>query len=226
MECEDADRDYFHHYFDLSRDYGEICRRAESYGIETVCAAYRKGRGLRILNQDEEETTFSFLVSQNNHIPRIKGILERIAERAGEEKIFLGERFFTFPKASVLAEKDERFFADLGAGYRAKYLFASAKAIAAGALRGAREKHGDALRAQLTALCGVGPKVADCIALFAYHDTGAFPVDTWVEKVYREDFHGALKDRGKIAAFFRELFGDVGGYIQQVLFYCKRGERS
>lgn len=122
VECEDADRDYFHHYFDLSRDYGEICRRAESYGIETVCAAYRKGRGLRILNQDEEETTFSFLVSQNNHIPRIKGILERIAERAGEEKIFLGERFFTFPKASVLAEKDERFFADLGAGYRAKYL--------------------------------------------------------------------------------------------------------
>ena len=226
VECEDADGDYFHHYFDLSRDYGEICRRAESYGIETVCAAYRKGRGLRILNQDEEETTFSFLVSQNNHIPRIKGILERIAERAGEEKIFLGERFFTFPKASVLAEKDERFFADLGAGYRAKYLFASAKAIAAGALRGAREKHGDALRAQLTALCGVGPKVADCIALFAYHDTGAFPVDTWVEKVYREDFHGALKDRGKIAAFFRELFGDVGGYIQQVLFYCKRGERS
>lgn len=165
-------------------------------------------------------------MSQNNHIPRIKGILERIAERAGEEKIFLGERFFTFPKASVLAEKDERFFADLGAGYRAKYLFASAKAIAAGALRGAREKRGDALRAQLTALCGVGPKVADCIALFAYHDTGAFPVDTWVEKVYREDFHGALKDRGKIAAFFRELFGDVGGYIQQVLFYCKRGERS
>lgn len=158
VECEDADRDYFHHYFDLSRDYGEICRRAESYGIETVCAAYRKGRGLRILNQDEEETTFSFLVSQNNHIPRIKGILERIAERAGEEKIFLGERFFTFPKASVLAEKDERFFADLGAGYRAKYLFVSAKAIAAGALRGAREKHGDALRAQLTALCGVGPE--------------------------------------------------------------------
>ena len=204
VECEDADRDYFHHYFDLSRDYGEICRRAESYGIETVCAAYRKGRGLRILNQDEE----------------------RIAERAGEEKIFLGERFFTFPKASVLAEKDERFFADLGAGYRAKYLFASAKAISAGALRGAREKRGDALRAQLTALCGVGPKVADCIALFAYHDTGAFPVDTWVEKVYREDFHGVLKDRGKIAAFFRELFGDVGGYIQQVLFYCKRGERS
>lgn len=98
VECEDADRDYFHHYFDLSRDYGEICRRAESYGIETVCAAYRKGRGLRILNQDEEETTFSFLVSQNNHIPRIKGILERIAERAGEEKIFLGERFLPFRK--------------------------------------------------------------------------------------------------------------------------------
>lgn len=158
VECEDADRDYFHHYFDLSRDYGEICRRAESYGIETVCAAYRKGRGLRILNQDEEETTFSFLVSQNNHIPRIKGILERIAERAGEEKIFLGECFFTFPKASVLAEKDERFFEDLGAGYRAKYLFASAKAIAAGALCGAREKRGDALRAQLTALCGVRPE--------------------------------------------------------------------
>lgn len=110
VECEDADRDYFHHYFDLSRDYGEICRRAESYGIETVCAAYRKGRGLRILNQDEEETTFSFLVSQNNHIPRIKGILERIGGARGRREDLSGRTLFYLSESVCPGGKGRAFF--------------------------------------------------------------------------------------------------------------------
>lgn len=225
IECEDKDAGYFYEYFDLARDYKSICERAKSYGLDSVTAAAEYGKGMRILSQNRDETVFSFLVSQNNHIPRIKGILERIAQSAGEEKRFSGETFYAFPSASVLAQKDEVFFADLGAGYRAKYLAKTAKMLSQGALEGAQLLSGKELRARLMELEGVGPKVADCIALFAFRDTRAFPVDTWLEKVYREDFKGALTDREKISEYFKDLFQDIAGYVQQYLFYCKRGEK-
>lgn len=225
IECEDKDAEYFYTYFDLSRDYKEICDRAKAYGIASVSAAAEYGKGMRILSQNREETVFSFLVSQNNHIPRIKSILERIAEGAGEEKYFMGEKFYTFPSALRLAREDETFFARSGAGYRAKYLAKTAKMLAQGALEGSQALTGTELRARLMRLEGVGPKVADCIALFAYRDTSAFPVDTWLEKVYREDFNGSLTDREKISEYFKNLFQDIAGYVQQYLFYCKRGEK-
>ena len=78
------------------------------------------------------------------------------------------------------------------------------------------------LRKKLIALKGVGPKVADCVALFGYHRTDSFPVDTWIEKLYKEDFGGTLTDRKKIADFFLSIFGEDSGYVQQYVFYYKR----
>ena len=69
---------------------------------------------------------------------------------------------------------------------------------------------------------GVGPKVADCVSLFAYHRTDAFPVDTWIEKVYAEDLGGKQKDRNKIPAELEEKYGENSGYIQQYVFHYKR----
>lgn len=222
IECEDGDVNYFNNYFDLERDYAQIYDTAISCGIESVIKSARTGRGIRILNQNVNETVISFIISQNNRIPRIKGIISRICERAGEKRDFSGESYYTFPGIEILAQKDENFFAELGAGYRAKYLAHTAKALCSGVLKGAESLDEPELRKLLLSLQGVGPKVADCIALFAFHKTQAFPVDTWVEKVYREDFNGALTDREKIATYFRNLFGDAGGYIQQYLFYGKR----
>ena len=78
------------------------------------------------------------------------------------------------------------------------------------------------LKKKLVSIYGVGPKVADCVALFAYHRSDAFPVDTWIEKVYREDFKGEIKNRSKIADYFVNRFKDNSGYYQQYLFHYKR----
>ena len=78
------------------------------------------------------------------------------------------------------------------------------------------------LRKRLMKIKGIGPKVADCVALFGYHRADSFPVDTWIEKLYREDFKGTLKDRKKITDFFLNEFGEYSGYIQQYIFYYKR----
>ena len=110
------DEEYFYNYFDLSRDYAKIADFAANCGIPAVAAAAEYGKGIHILRQDAEETFFSFIISQNNRIPRIRGIIERIAESLGEEREFLGERYFTFPNAARLAQKDESFYAALGAG--------------------------------------------------------------------------------------------------------------
>ena len=223
--CDDADEPYFYEYFDLSRDYAQILSFAKNSGVPAVAEAAEYGKGIHILRQDAEETVFSFILSQNNRIPRIKAIIERICAALGKEREFLGERYHAFPPAARLAEKGADFYAELGAGYRAAYIAETAKKIAAEGLpfasfRGAR------LREALTGLKGVGPKVADCIALFGFADTAAFPVDTWIEKAYREDMGGTLKKREEISAYLSEKFGEYGGFMQQYLFYYKRGRRE
>ena len=74
----------------------------------------------------------------------------------------------------------------------------------------------------LTGVSGVGPKVADCVSLFGFNRTDSFPVDTWIQKVYQQDFDGKLTDRNKIAEWFVNKFGKYSGYFQQYLFYYKR----
>lgn len=226
LRCEGADAAYFYNFFDLGRDYAPIEARACACGIPAVAQAAAAGRGIRILNQDPEEVVFSFLLSQNNHIPRIRMLIGRICAALGEERRFGGESYHTFPRAEVLAAWGEDFYAALGCGYRAKYIAGAARILARENAEDYRDLSTPQLREKLLKLPGVGPKVADCIALFGYHRAEAFPVDTWVEKAYRELFGGTLKDRTKIAAYFADLFGEYGGYIQQYLFYFERERRN
>ncbi len=217
------DAAYFQNYFDVSRDYGEIVRAAKRCGVPALAAAAEKGKGIRILRQNAEEALLWFIVSQNNRIPRIKSIIERICTALGEERSFMGERYFAYPGAAKLAEKGADFYEALGAGYRGAYITKTAEAVAEGGLAPLYALRGGQLRKKLTEFAGVGPKVADCAALFGFADTGAFPVDTWIEKVYREDFGGKSRNREDIAAYFSEKFGEYGGFFQQYLFYYKRG---
>ena len=122
-----------------------------------------------------------------------------------------------------MAEKDLAFYESIGLGYRAKYIKNLADSIANGL---DVEKFNDLttkeLKQKLLSILGVGPKVADCIALFGFHRSDSFPVDTWIEKVYIEDFKGTIKDRAKIADYLVDRFKDNSGYYQQYLFYHKR----
>ena len=213
LKAEESAMPFFERYFDLGRDYGAIWAAAQREGGALARAA-QAGKGIRIFRQLPFETLVTFLLSQNNNIPRIRASTEKICSALGEKRTFGEREYFAFPTAERMAEADETFYRSVGAGYRAAYLVRAAQAVSAGAEL--------CDETDLTCFYGVGKKVADCVSLFAFHKTGAFPVDTWLEKVYREEFGGREKDRGRIAAFFEEKFGENAGYFQQYLFYAKR----
>lgn len=219
--CEEGEEAYFRALFDLGRDYAALVNEAKGFGVPFLARAAEFSKGLRILRQDRAECFLSFLLSQQNNIPRIRKMLFALCAALGDKKEFSGREYHAFPSPQKIAERDEAFYRALGFGYRAKYLPAAAKKLAEEGdaldfLKGA------ALKKALVAYPGVGNKVADCIALFAFRDESAFPVDTWVEKLYREDFGGKETDREKINRFFREKFGAHAGVFQQYLFYYKR----
>ena len=220
VECDDEE--YFYDFFDLARDYEAINERARAFGVPLLSLGAERGAGLRLLNQNAEEMIFSFIVSQNNNIPRIKGIIERICSELGEERTFSGGRYRTFPSAHRLAEAGADFFKRAGAGYRDAYLAETSARIADEGIADLFGLSTPELKGRLLTYKGIGPKVADCISLFGFARRECFPVDTWIEKLYHADFGGTLKDRNKINAYFCKLFGDDAGYMQQYLFYAKR----
>ena len=224
IECKTDDEEYFRNFFDLSRDYSSIYSRAKKSEYDIVSLAAEAGKGIRILNQDKTETLFSFLTSQNNRIPRIKSIIERTCAARGVKNSFSGEEYYSFPLPEELFDENVGFYNGLGYGYRSDFIRSTAKRLIENAdeldkMTALSKKE---LKESLMSFKGVGPKVADCVSLFAYHKTDAFPVDTWIEKLYREDFNGAEKNRNKINEFFVNSFGEDSGYIQQYVFYYKR----
>ncbi|MDE6505275.1 MAG: hypothetical protein K2L42_05320 [Clostridia bacterium] len=219
-ECDDPD--YFYEFFDLARDYSEIVKRAKSHNIPLLTRSAEAYKGLRLLNQNKEEMLYSFIISQNNNIPRIKGIISRICEGLGEKREFMGETYFTFPTSEKLAGAGKEFFKAAGCGYRDSFLAETSARVLKEGITHLENLPADELKKQLLTYKGVGAKVADCVALFGFGKRGSFPVDTWIEQVYKEDFHGALTDRAKITEYFCQTFGEDSGYIQQYLFYGKR----
>lgn len=217
--------EYFYNYFDFDRDYSAVYSATCSFGIEILKKAAMYGKGVRILNQDKTEIIISFILSQNNNIPRIKGILSRMCAALGQEREFLGEKYYAFPSLKKLASKDAEFYYALGMGYRAPYIAQTAVKLLDEDISSWEKLTTQSLKEKLLTFKGIGPKVADCISLFGFGRTDSFPVDTWIEKIYREDFKGELKDRNKITDYFTELFGENSGFIQQYLFYYKREKK-
>lgn len=230
VECDDENEQYFYNYFDLSRDYSKIVREALGCGAQVLALAARAGKGVRILNQQPKEAVLSFIISQNNNIPRIKKLIEALCAAAGERREFSvrGEKveYYSFPEPQALLNKNEEFYAALGFGYRARYMCEAAKALCGDFLSAAysRLKAGGslALKSELLKIKGVGEKVADCACLFGFHATDCFPVDVWIERVYKQHFGGELTDRKKISEYFVSRFKQNSGYFQQYLFYYKR----
>ena len=223
IECEEKDKEYFENYFDIFRDYSKIYNSAIAENVEILSKSATVGRGIRILNQDPVEALFSFVVSQNNNIPRIKGIIERLCEGLGEQKGFGKIKYYAFPSVEKMANAPLDFYKNIGLGYRAEYIKRLAQEIKNGlSIYGFKEYQTIELKKKLIALHGVGPKVADCALLFGFHRSDAFPVDTWIEKVYIEDFGGSITNREKQAEYFVSRFKENSGYYQQYLFHYKR----
>lgn len=159
-------------YFDFDTDYGTLKKKFSE--DEILAKACSFASGIRILKQDTWETLCSFIISQNNNIPRIKGIIGRLCERYGG-----------FPSAGTLAEETAESLAFLRSGFRAKYIEDAAKKTASGEinLKNISEMPYEDARKELMKIKGVGPKVADCVLLFGMHRTEAYPVDVWIKKV-------------------------------------------
>lgn len=220
-EIQSTNDNYFTHYFDLQRDYTDICEKLAFN--EQMVKALEFGRGIRILAQNKFETLISFIISSNNHIPRIKGIIERLSTALGERKHFYGFDYFAFPTAEALASKSEDYFISQGLGYRARYILETAKKISQGFdLEELTALSTRDARKELCSLMGVGSKVADCILLFAYGKYDVFPVDTWMEKVYYDYFDKNKLSAKQISDYFVNIFGCLSGFAQQYLFYYKR----
>lgn len=197
-------------YFDIERDYGEILNRAEKN--ELLAKIIKNCGGIRLLKQDPWEALCSFIISQNNNIPRIKGIIERLCESFGD-KI---EGGYTFPSAKRLSSLTVEDLAPLRSGFRAKYIIDAAKKCSNElALDNLYDLDIDSARSSLMTVKGVGPKVADCTLLFGLGFHSAFPMDVWMKRAMTVLFDNKLPDG----------FNDCAGIIQQYIFQYARTEK-
>lgn len=171
-------------YFDLEEDYGRLISSIDPEDAY-LCRAAEFGSGIRILRQDLWEMIVSFIISQQNNIKRIRHCIDLICQRYGEKKVDDGGNvYYAFPTPKALMDADLEDLYACNLGYRSRYVKETAGAVCSGdvsldAIRGMAYREA---AAELSRLCGVGVKVANCICLFALHHTDAFPVDTHINK--------------------------------------------
>ena len=219
--------DYFYNYFDLSRNYFDIFSRAVNYGNQTLKLSAESGKGVRILKQDAFEMLFTFIVSQNNNIKRITATIEKTCERVGKKLNSPFGEYYAFPTLEELDKLTDKDYKELGYGYRGRYFTCLIESFKNGlSIERLKGYEDSKLYSELTSFCGVGDKVANCVMLFGFFRTKTFPVDTWIEKIYLEDFNGTLKDRKQMSKWFISEFGDYSGYIQQYLFHFIRNKKG
>ena len=206
------------HYLALDEDYDSIDRAIAGAvpfdeGGRTLADAAAVSAGIRILRQERWETLCSFIISQNNNIPRIKKIISAMSEKWGER---IGDGDHAFPTAKAVADAGEEAVFELRTGFRAKYIIDAARKVAddPGFLdtvaSAADYAEADML---LRGIKGVGPKVSACTLLFGFGRTDAFPVDVWIKRVLGKYFPGG---------FDPAVFGNAAGIAQQYLFYYER----
>lgn len=225
-------------YFSLLTDYGkikeDICRHTDS---EWLLQAADSAKGIAILKQDAWEALFSFIISQNNNIPRIKKIIAQICAEYGdnlclqkglghcpldengappcEEKCRACGACYTFPTASAVTRRPEGLLPSKP-GFRYKYLLDAARRVASGEtdleMIAAARSYAHAIE-ELTKICGVGLKVASCTALFGLGRLDAFPVDVWMKRAIDEHFGGRLDPT---------TLGRYAGVAQQYIFHYER----
>ena len=217
-------------YFDMENDY-RLYRNAVQAEDTYLLEAVTFGSGIRILRQDVWEMLISFIISQQNNIKRIRKCIETICERYGEKIVpedadhiddFVNSgdsvnpdrpaSYYTFPDVQALARVSEEELRACNLGYRSKYIVETSNSILRGEvdLEAIKKMGYKQARGELTKLCGVGEKVADCICLFGLHYMDAFPVDTHIRKAMDEHYP---------SGFPFDRYDGYAGVMQQYIFY-------
>ena len=203
---------FWKRYFDLDTSYEEYLAGIDPKD-EYLRTAAQFGSGIRILRQDVWEMIITFILSQQNNIPRIKGLIQAVSGKYGQKmETADGKLYDAFPTPEQLADASEEELRALKLGYRSRYICGTARMIADGEVKLDELKNMDypEARAELMKLPGIGGKVADCICLFALHQMDAFPVDTHIQKVLDTKYGGK---------FPFEKYKGCAGIMQQYIFY-------
>ena len=213
-------------YFDLKRDYSKIKKELSEID-ENLNLSIKYGNGIRILNQDLWETIISFIISANNNIPRIKGIIEKMSKKYGKEIYYNGTKYYTFPRPEDLENVTVEDFRNLG--FRDIRLYKTTQMILENKidLKSLYKEPTTNVKEKLLTLSGVGEKVADCILLFStLKRFDVFPIDVWVRRVMNELYikneDETKVNKREIQKLAYEKFGKLEGLAQQYLFYWKR----
>lgn len=217
FECDRSEYDMFwKNYFDADTDYGYIKSLVD--GKDTYLKkAVEFGSGIRILKQDLWEMIVTFLISQQNNIPRIRKCIENICAAYGEP--IPGAKRLAFPGAESLARLDEDALMECNLGYRSKYVVRTAGDIVDGKfdLNKIKSMSYEEAREELLKMYGIGNKVADCICLFALHHIDAFPIDTHIKQILNREYP---------EGFPFEKYRGYLGIIQQYMFFAEVNDKK
>ena len=209
----------WHKYFDMERDYSKIITFLSDDPVIFPAVLY--GEGIRILKQDFFECVISFIISANNNIPRIQGIIEKLCGLFGKKIPHYDGDYYSFPSSADMKGVTEEMLSPLKCGYRAKYIAKTINAFNDGQIDKELIEslpYEDAKR-ELCKISGVGPKVADCILLFSMGRFDVFPTDVWVKRIMSE-LYGCSEN--EVAKIGRQFYGDYAGIAQQFLFFFRR----
>ncbi len=203
-------------YLSLDIDYEQI----DTHIIKTLDSSHMTkateySYGIRILKQEPWEALCSFIISQNNNIPRIKKIISALCKKYGDVVDFNGKNHYSFPSANTLKDAGVDAIFELKTGFRAKYIHDASCKVANGELLLDNIKALD-FEVALNELCkikGVGLKVASCALLFGFEKTEAFPIDVWMRRALDNHFGGEID---------LVALGKTAGIAQQYLFYYEK----
>ncbi|MBO5883803.1 MAG: DNA-3-methyladenine glycosylase 2 family protein [Clostridia bacterium] len=216
-------------YLSLDMDYEAVERDIfENCKNPILREAAEYGRGIRILRQDSFESIISFIISQNNNIPRIKKIIERLSKESGNEIEVGGmekhctevSSRFSFPTADAIYSLGIDGLRGIGTGFRAKYIYDAVEKMLSGELDISKIALAENTETGIDMLCsvkGIGPKVASCALLFGFERYDAFPIDVWMKRAVEKYFPEYDKD-----SFSPTILGQYAGIAQQYLFYYER----
>lgn len=214
-------------YFDLDRDYKSIKKEIGDASPE-LRDIIEKNSGIRLLNQDFFETLISFIISQNNQIPRIKKLVNDISEKWGSKSFSYIDNIYNFPDAGTMDKVTEEELRELKTGFRAPYIVDAVSKFNSGEINEEELRQADTAECEkkLCIIRGVGNKVANCVMLFSLGKRDSFPIDVWMKRVLEQVyFNGEEKSKEYLFDFSKDKFGSLGGYAQQYLFAFARGIR-
>ena len=213
----DGDIGFWLDYFDIYRDYAAIEDNVRNDAILAPCLDY--AGGIHLFNQEPFETLISFIISANNNIKRITGIVERLCVLAGEKR----QGYYTFPSPEMIAGLTVEQLEGIGSGYRAPYIKKTAVMVADGYdIEALRNIGTTEAKKELMRFPGVGPKVADCVLLFSLGHTDAFPMDVWMKRAMRLMYFGGSEPQKSELERQIAALGPNSGILQQYIFHYAR----